>query len=346
MAAALSWTGALLGSHLLFLLVVVLGCYRRERGRGVMRVAVTTTALLMTSIACLAQTVPEAPTTLRVSAKVVAVSAVVKAKDGTALTSLTKDDFTLKQDGKEQPIRYFSRGDDLPLNIVLMVDVSRSQRTLIGDEAIASDVFLRTMMRRPQDQAAFVQFDAEVTELQGMTSDPNRMHLIISALGMRKETAGATLLHDGVFAVTDRLLSKVHGRKAVILLTDGVDVGSRHSLKEAIEEAQRENVQVYSIFYSAWSGFSAPTGAPLPSTDGRETLKRFSERTGGRAFEVSPSLGLQAIFTRIAEDLSTQYELDYTPPSDTVAGRMHKLEVRAKHKGAIVQARDAFYAET
>ena len=260
MAAALSWTGAFLGLHLLFLLVVVLGCYRRERGRGVMRVAVTTTALLMTSIACHAQTVPEAPTTLRVSAKVVAVSAVVKAKDGTALTSLTKDDFTLKQDGKEQPIRYFSRGDDLPLNIVLMVDVSRSQRTLIGDEAIASDVFLRTMMRRPQDQAAFVQFDAEVTELQGMTSDPNRMHLIISALGMRKETAGATLLHDGVFAVTDRLLSKVHGRKAVILLTDGVDVGSRHSLKEAIEEAQRENVQVYSIFYSAWSGFSAPTG--------------------------------------------------------------------------------------
>ena len=85
-----------------------------------MRVAVTTTALLMTSVACLAQTVPEAPTTLRVSTKVVAVSAVVKAKDGTALTSLTKDDFTLKQDGKEQPLRYFSRGDDLPLNIVLM----------------------------------------------------------------------------------------------------------------------------------------------------------------------------------------------------------------------------------
>jgi Ca-activated chloride channel family protein len=116
-------------------------------------------------------------------------------------------------------------------------------------------------------------------------------------------------------------------------------------LKEAIEEAQRQNVQVYSIFYSAWSGFSASRGVLPPSNDGRETLKRFSERTGGRAFEVSPSLGLQAIFARIAEDLRTQYQLDYTPPPDTAAGRMHKLEVRAKRKGAIVQARDAFFAE-
>lgn len=344
LAAALSWTWTFFGLSLLFLPAVVLGCAQRERGRGVMRVAVTTTALLLTSMACLAQTVPEAPT-LHVSAKVVAVSAVVKAKDGTALTDLTKEEFTLKQDGKEQPIRYFSRGDDLPLSIVLMVDVSGSQRTLIGDEAIASDVFLRTMMRRPQDRAAFVQFDAEVTELQGMTSNPNRMHLMISSLGMRKETAGATLLHDGVFAVTERLLSKVSGRKAAILLTDGVDVGSRHSLKDAIEKAQRENVQVYSIFYSVWSGFSPPAGMPRPSGDGRETLKHLSERTGGRAFEVSPSLGLQAIFARIAEDLRTQYELDYTPPPDTAPGRMHKLEVRAKRKGAIVQARDAFFAQ-
>jgi Ca-activated chloride channel family protein len=84
---------------------------------------------------------------------------------------------------------------------------------------------------------------------------------------------------------------------------------------------------------------------PRPSGDGRETLKHLSERTGGRAFEVSSSLGLQAIFARIAEDLRTQYELDYTPPPDTAPGRMHKLEVRAKRKGAIVQARDAFFAE-
>src|SRR5271165_5426835 len=83
--------------------------------------------------------------TLKVTAGLVAISAVVKSKDGEAQTGLTKDDFVLKQDGKEEPIRYFSRGSDLPLSFALMVDTSGSQQTFIGDEALASDVFFETM---------------------------------------------------------------------------------------------------------------------------------------------------------------------------------------------------------
>ncbi len=309
----------------------------------VMRLA----ALCFTGIAAAAAQAPpqEAVTTLRVSARVVSVSAVVKAKDGSALTDLTKDDFTLKQDGREQPLRYFSEAKDLPLTLALMVDVSGSQRTLIGDESVASDVFLRTMLQRPQDRAALVQFDAAVTELHGMTSDPNALHLALSSLGARRDTANATLLHDAVFAVTEKVLAKERGRKAAILLTDGVDAGSRHALKDAIEEAQRNNVQVYSIYYGAWSGFTAPRGTPQVASDGRETLKHLSQQTGGRAFEVTPSFGLRSIFACIAEDLSTQYELGYVPPADTAPGRTHRLEVRVKQKGASVQARDAFFAE-
>ena len=77
----------------------------------------------------------------------------MKSKDGEAKTGLTKDDFVLKQDGKEQPIRFFSRGSDLPLSLALMVDTSGSQQTFIGDEALASDVFFETMLGRPEDRA-------------------------------------------------------------------------------------------------------------------------------------------------------------------------------------------------
>src|SRR6202034_3663717 len=109
-------------------------------------------------------------TTLKVVTGLVAVSAVVKTKDGEAKTGLTKDDFVLKQDGKEQPIRFFSRGSDLPLSLALMVDTSGSQQTFIGDEALASDVFFETMLGRPEDRAMLVQFDSRLLELKGMTN--------------------------------------------------------------------------------------------------------------------------------------------------------------------------------
>jgi len=300
--------------------------------------------LVMTLVCavCMAQ---EPVTTLRVTSRVVAVSAVVRAKDGSPVTTLTKDDFVLKQDGKEQALRYFSEADDLPLTLTLLVDTSGSQRTLIGDESIAADVFLRTMLQRPQDRAALIQFDAAVTVLHGLTSDPGALQLSMTSLGARKDTANGTLLHDSIVAVTDRLLSKEKGRKAIVLLTDGVDTGSSHALKDAIEEAQKNNAQVYSIYYGAFVGMQPGRNSAFAGRDGREVLKRLSQQTGGRAFEVSPSMGLRAIFLRIADDLRTQYELGYTPPPDTAAGKWHKLEVRVKDKGNTVQARNAFYAE-
>ena len=106
-------------------------------------------------------------TTLKVVTRVVAISAVVKSKDGEPKAGLTKDDFVLKQDGKEVPIHYFSQGSDLPLTIALMVDTSGSQRTFIGDEALASDVFFETMLGRKEDRAMLVEFGTSVRELQG-----------------------------------------------------------------------------------------------------------------------------------------------------------------------------------
>jgi Ca-activated chloride channel family protein len=284
-----------------------------------------------------------AVTTLKVVTRLVAISAVVKSKDGESKTGLTKDDFVLKQDGKEVPIRYFSQGSDLPLTIALMVDTSGSQRTFIGDESLASDVFFATMLGRKEDRAMLVEFGNRVRLLQGMTNSASALHLALSGLSPHAALVGGTLLNDAVYVVAKDVLAKETGRKAMVILTDGGDNGSRKSLAEAVEQAQRGDVQIYSILYSAWAGFSDST-RPSGVDPGQEALQKFSESTGGRVFTVSRTMGLREIFAEIAQELRLQYELGYTPPGDTQPNSYHKLELKAKDKKLSVQARKGFFA--
>jgi Ca-activated chloride channel family protein len=282
-------------------------------------------------------------TTLKVVTRLVAISAVVKSKDGEPKAGLTKDDFVLKQDGKEVPIRYFSQGSDRPLTIALMVDTSGSQRTFIGDEALASDVFFETMLGRKEDRAMLVDFDNSVRQL---TSSASALHLALSGLSPRASAVGGTLLNDAVYVIAKNVLAKETGRKAMVILTDGGDNGSHRSLEEAIEQAQRGDVQIYSILYSAWAGLSGSGGGRAVGGDpGLEALQKFSESTGGRVFTVSRTMGLRDIFAQIAEDLRLQYELGYTPPADTQPNSYHRLELKAKDKKLIVQARKGFFAQ-
>ncbi len=283
-----------------------------------------------------------AVTTLKVVTRLVAISAVVKSKDGEPKTGLTKDDFVLKQDGKEVPIHYFSQGSDLPLTIALMVDTSGSQRTFIGDESLASDVFFATMLGRKEDRAMLVEFGNSVRVLQGMTNSASALHLALSGLSPRAALVGGTLLNDAIYVVAKDALAKETGRKAMVILTDGGDNGSQRTLAEAVEQAQRGDVQIYSILYSAWAGFS--DSARRSGVDpGQEALQKFSESTGGRVFTVSRTMGLREIFAEIAQELRLQYELGYTPPADTQPNSYHKLELKAKDKKLSVQARKGFF---
>ncbi len=293
-----------------------------------------------------------AVTTLKVETRVVAISAVVTGKDGRPLGGLTKDDFVLRQDGQEKPIRYFSQGSELPLTIALMVDTSGSQRTYIGDETLASDVFFETMLGRREDRAMLVQFDSHVLQLHSLTSSANALHLGLLGLRPDPTTPGGTLLQDAVYAVSKSILAKETGRKAMVILTDGGDNGSRKSLAEAIEQAQRADVQVYSILYSAWeSGGPVALGTglnglrPAGPDPGLKLLEQLSESTGGRVFRVSRTLGLRQIYADIAQDLRLQYEIGYTPPPDIQPNSYHRLELKAKDKKLIVQARHGFFAQ-
>ena len=288
--------------------------------------------------------------TLRITTRTVEISAVVRNKSGEPQGELQKDDFVLKEDGKEQPIRYFSIGSDLPLTLALLVDVSGSQRTFIGDEWRASDIFLESMLTNRQDRATLVQVDARVVQLMAMTSSTSALHLALSQLGDSRESAGATRLNDAVLSVARDVLGREKGRKAIILLTDGGDNGSRATLDQAIAGAQRANVPVYAIQYTAFAG-----GMPLNSginaiskfagDPGEALLKKLTEATGGRIYTVGSGMPLKKIYDAIGNDLRTQYELGYTPPPDLLPNSFHKLELRAKDKKLIVQARNGFYVQ-
>ena len=290
---------------------------------------------------------PEEPvTTLKVSTRIVEISAVVKTKDGEARGGMTKDDFVLKQDGREEPIHYFSQGSELPLTFALLVDTSGSQRTFIGDEVQASDIFFETMLGRREDRAMLVQFDAHIQQLRGMTSSADALHLALLGLGPHASTMGGTLLNDAVFTVSKNVLARETGRKAIVILSDGGDNGSLHSVEQAVEQAQRGDVQIYSILYSAWEGFSGSTAGRAPQANpGLGILQKLSESTGGRVFTVSRTLSLREIFTRIGQDLRLQYEVGYTPPPDLQPNSYHKLELKARDKKLSVQARKGFFAQ-
>jgi Ca-activated chloride channel family protein len=282
--------------------------------------------------------------TLKVVTGLVAISAVVKSKDGETKTGLTKDDFVLKQDGKEEPIGYFSRGSDLPLSLALMVDTSASQQTFIGDEALASDVFFETMLGRKEDRAMLVQFDSTVLQLKSMTNSAGALHFALSHVSQRGSGSGGTLLYDAIYLVAKTALASESGRKAMVILSDGGDNGSRRTLPEAIEQAQRADVQIYSVLYSMRNSLSASNIGRAPAFDpGLGALEKLSESTGGRVFTVARTMSLREIYEQIGQDLRLQYELGYKPSPCTQPNSYHKLELKAKDKKLTVQARRGFF---
>jgi Ca-activated chloride channel family protein len=274
---------------------------------------------------------------------------------------MTKDDFLLLDDGKQEPIRYFSQGSDLPLTLALMVDTSDSQTSFIGDESEAGIVFVESMLTRPDDRATVVRFDSAISQLGTLTHSVGALRVALSTLGSSRSQAppaprgkraqgGGTLLNDAIYATAKSLLAKQSGRKAMVILTDGCDFGSRTTMAQAIEQAERAEVQIYAILYSTFTGMNNAAGfacdglTPGMGNPGLHVLQEISSATGGHVYEVSQKLSLREIFAQIAEQLRLEYEIGYTPASDIKPNSYHKLEVKLKDKKLVVQARKGYFA--
>ena len=328
-----------------------------------------------------------APPKISVSVKVVNVLASVRNKHGEIVRNLTKDDFELEEDGRPQTISYFSRESDLPLTLGLLVDTSGSQRRVLDQERDASSTFLDQVLRVDKDKAFLIHFDREVELLQDLTSSRQKLEAGLALLQApqlhragqegggdsgnspgsspdsgRRGGGGGTHLYDAVYLASNELMGKQQGRKALIVLSDGVDRGSKETLASAVAATQRANTLVYSILFAdehpyggsyggrgmggmgrhggGWPGRYPQQDRP----DGKKVLEQISRQTGGRLFEVSKKLPIEQIYSQIQDELRNQYNLGYTPdPTDATAG-YHKIHLTTKQKDLIVQARDGYYS--
>ncbi len=262
------------------------------------------------ALAVAAQQPPAAPPAapegqvIRIDVDLVNVLFSVKTKKGELIPNLEKKDFTLREDGKEQVIKSFSRETDLPLTLGLLIDISASQERLIEIEREAASQFFSSVIR-PKDQAFLISFGKDTELLQDFTNSPRQLVAGLKDLKGDGQpprigrspipvntgpipdygTPKGTLLYDAIYlAATEKLKNEV-GRKALILITDGGDEGSTYTIKQAIEKAQKADAIIFSIFYvdrGAYGGMGISFGG---GDEGG--LKKISEETGGHVYAVS-----------------------------------------------------------
>ncbi|HET8549430.1 MAG TPA: VWA domain-containing protein [Bryobacteraceae bacterium] len=299
-----------------------------------------------------AQVAQEDIPTLKVDVNIVNILFAVHDKRGGLVGNLDKDAFQVFEDGKEQSIRYFARETDLPLTIGLLIDVSRSMENLIEVEKRAADQFL-TGVLRPKDMAFIISFGPEAELLQDFTNSRKLLRAALNDLRVRAPlptsaitgnpgpvpTAAkgkGTVLYDAVtLGASDRLRKEV-GRKAIVVISDGVDSGSSYSIRDAIEAAHKSDAIIYGIYYSD------PQYAMFGGGEGE--LKRMAEDTGGRVFRISRKHTLADIFSQIQEEMRSQYAIGYTPSNSVRDGSFRKVEIRTKQKDLRVRARKGYYA--
>lgn len=273
--------------------------------------------------------------------QVVNLLATVRNKKAEIINDLAKDDFSLLEDGRPQTIRYFSRESDLPLTIGLMVDTSMSQVHVLDAERGASYRFLDEVLRENKDQVFIMQFDLTVQTRQPLTGSRQALDSALAYVDtptrnqLRSQFGGGTLLFDAIVDASREVMKTQHGRKALIILSDGGENGSDATLSDAIEEAQRAETLIYAILYSD-GGFG--------SGEGRSIMQRLAKETGGSFFEVSKKLTVDQVFALIQEDLRSQYSIGYVSDRPAPEAQFRRIQLTVKRPGLIVNSRDRYWA--
>jgi VWFA-related protein len=284
--------------------------------------------------------------TFSTSVKVVNVLATVRTKKGEIVRDLDKDDFSIAENGRPQAIRYFAKESDLPLTLGLMVDTSMSQRRVLDAERQASFRFLEQVLRDGKDQVFIMQFDMSIQLRQALTSSFSKLNDALSYVDLpdrQKLSVGSnrgTALYDSVVQASREIMQNQRNRKALILLTDGVDVGSEASLTDAIDAAQRSDTIVYSILFSDPGAYGF-----LEGVDGARPLRRISQDTGGGFFEVSKKHGIDQIFSLIENELRSQYSMGYVSDVPVRISEFRNIQLTARRKDLVIQARDRYWAQ-
>ncbi len=293
--------------------------------------------------------------TLKVSVNLVGLFFNVKDKHGALIPNLTKDDFTVLEDGKPQTIKYFAAESNLPLTLGILIDSSGSQLRVLDMEKEVGGAFLRQVLT-DKDEAYVIDFNIDASLVQDFTRDVRRLQAALNKVkintgyvnplpgaGNPVPTAGTargTVLYDAVYLSAHDMLAKEVGRKAMILLTDGEDEGSQLKIKDAIEAAQKADAIVY-VLLCADRGFY---GSFQVGYSGEGEMRKLTEATGGRVINVGNKFDkLKEAFNQIAAELRSQYNLGYVSTNTKLDGSYRKLEIKARENYKI-QSRAGYYA--
>jgi VWFA-related protein len=352
-------------------------------------------------------------TTLKVQAREVLLPVVVEDKHGALVTNLTAKDFTLTEDGRPQVIKSFTSQSNLPFRLGLLVDTSHSVSSALDAERKAAGKFIDLMLPADPkagvqgDEAFLIHFDREVELLEDFTNSRDKLHHELDGMGPTSrernnqgpETSGddrggnggygqhgggrfgsGTQLYDAIYLASDELMRPKSGRKALIVFSDGADHGSKETLNDAIDAADRANLQVFTIYFKGEeersnSGFpgngghhGGMGGGGYPGggggypggggghrggnpkseagVDGKKIMQQIASRTGGQFFEAKKKDNLDDIYNQIAASLRQQYLLTYTPDKVDTDGEFHKIVLKTDKTDLNVITREGYYAPT
>jgi VWFA-related protein len=351
-------------------------------------------------------------TTLKIQAREVVLPVTVRDKKGALVSSLKAGDFTLTEDGRPQTIKSFSRESNLPFRVGLLVDTSRSVSGAMESERKAAGKFVDLMLPADPkaaspaqagptqaDQAFLIHFDREVELLEDFTNSREKLHHELDDMGATRaeqhssqgpETTGddrgssqtrshgGTQLYDAIYLASHELMESKDGRKALVVFSDGVDRGSKESLNDAVDAADKANVAIYTIYFKGeqegmQNGFPGQRrggggypgggggypgggggypgggggnrrngGSGEANVDGKKIMEKIATRTGARYFEAKKKDNLDEIYSQIAEELRGQYLLTYTPDKVDTDGGFHKVALKA-NGDLIVVTREGYY---
>ncbi|MFL6466576.1 MAG: VWA domain-containing protein [Pyrinomonadaceae bacterium] len=246
---------------------------------------------------------------------------------GRLVTDMVRSDFQIIEDGVPQEVTFFSdEKTNPPVFVGVLMDTSPSTAGKLGFSKEAAKNFLYTVVRLRKDKAAFMTFDNEITLHQDFT---DKLDQLDKAVDKIKKTGSQTAMYDAVWQFTDEKLRTIPGRRVIVIITDGEDTFSRADMADAIDIAQRTETTIFGI--STKAGFLGTVpGVEVGTTKGKDDrlLTQLCEATGGQAFFTGDMIELERAFTRISQELRTQYIITYRPANQNYDGRERKIEVR------------------
>jgi len=309
--------------------------------------ALACSAALTLATPAVPQAQTQNPPTIKTEVSLVNLFATVRDKNKRVVTDLKQDNFKIFEDGHEEKIAFFSKEVTLPITLGLLLDTSGSEQNMLGAIQGAGSRFLRRVLRKG-DEAMIISFDTDVDLLSDFTDDRSILDRAISKARINTPGGGyiggnpgpigsgnmvGTALYDAIYLACGEKLNGEAGRKAIVIVTDAQDEGSRVKLDEAIESAQRTDTVIH-VLLVADPRYGGNTGV----------ARKLTEDTGGRLIIVNSEKRMEEAFDQISEELRSQYTLGYYPTNNSRDGKFRKIKLDVDNHDLKVLARKGYYA--